>query len=145
MNRLLNQLRITSIINSSWLIWWIVSALAHMRSWRYTKLQPRTAELLLQEDLEIVSASQVRQELKQAEGPALHSHFSGNVHAGSKQSDALWWQQGSCELSTSPDVFCFFFFPSRVHLLMLRVQYASWSVSHGLLGTQGARKASWFL
>lgn len=31
------------------------------------------------------------------------------------------------------------------HLRMFRVQYASWSVCHGLLGRQGARNGSWFL
>lgn len=35
-------------------------------------------------------------------------------------------------------VHCCFVF----HLLMLRVQYASWSVCHGLLGTQEARNGS---
>lgn len=47
-------------------------------------LMTHTTELSLEEDLEVVSASQVTQQLKKAEGPALHSTLSGNLNSGHK-------------------------------------------------------------
>ena len=47
-------------------------------------LMTHTTELSLEEDLEVVSASQVAQQLKKAEGPALYSTLSGNLNSGHK-------------------------------------------------------------
>lgn len=41
----------------------------------------RTAEFFLQEEPEIVASPRVRQQLPEAEGPALHTHPGGRFHA----------------------------------------------------------------
>lgn len=54
----------------------------------WVKFGKHTAELFLEEDLEVVSASQVAQQLEKAEGPALYSHLSGDINSGHKHSDS---------------------------------------------------------
>lgn len=52
------------------------------------KCVQHTAELFLEEDLEVVAASQVTQQLEKAEGPALYSHLGGDVDSGHKCSES---------------------------------------------------------
>lgn len=51
----------------------------------FNDIWQHTAELFLEEDLEVISTSQVAQQLEQAEGPALYSHLSGDFDSGHKQ------------------------------------------------------------
>lgn len=48
-----------------------------------------TTELLLEEDLEVVSASQVTQQLEKAEGPALYTHFGGSINSAHKHNESV--------------------------------------------------------
>ena len=60
-------------------------------------LMTHTTELSLEEDLEVVSASQVAQQLKKAEGPALYSTLSGNLNSGHKhKKNHILWTQLEC-------------------------------------------------
>lgn len=47
-----------------------------------------TTELLFKEDLKVISASQVTQQFEKAEGPALYTHFGGNIDSAHKHSVA---------------------------------------------------------
>lgn len=77
-----------------------------------------TAEFLLQEESEIVSAPRVRQQLPEAECPPLHPHLGWNLHAvantqeesagrldGRKSADSLGCVQGPvCDVISEPGV-----------------------------------------
>lgn len=77
-----------------------------------------TAELLLQEEPEVVPAPRVRQQLPEAEGPALHPHLGGRLHAvetrqesaghlggGGRSADSLGCVQGPvCDVVSEPGV-----------------------------------------
>lgn len=77
-----------------------------------------TAELLLQEEPEVVPAPRVRQQLPEAEGPALHPHLGGRLHAvethqesaghlggGGRSADSLGCIQGPvCDVVSEPGV-----------------------------------------
>lgn len=77
-----------------------------------------TAELLLQEEPEVVPAPRVRQQLPEAEGPALHPHLGGRLHAvethqesaghlggGGQSADSLGCVQGPvCDVVSEPGV-----------------------------------------
>lgn len=52
----------------------------------YLDIEQRTTELFFEEDLEVVPASQVTQQLKETEGPALDSHLSRDVNSGHSKS-----------------------------------------------------------